>query len=357
MDLEKINEPLLVWFKENKRYMPWREQPTFYYVWLSEIMLQQTRVDTVIPYFERFIKEIPTIEALANISDDKLLKLWEGLGYYNRARNLKIAANQIMSEFDGIYPTTYDDILRLKGIGTYTAGAIMSIVYNKKVAAVDGNVLRVLTRVLKDDSDIMSERTKKKFKELIEKNMPENARDYTQALMELGALVCLPNGEPKCSVCPLRSFCEAYQTNTISNYPVKKIQKIRKIEKRSVFLFVYQNQVLIEKRKDKGLLKGLYQFPNINGHFSKAEMKYFFDEMGFDTSTFEKLPEAKHIFSHLEWHMQGYYVPVSIKTEGLWVTVDELKRNYSIPTAFKVYRKELEGRLSRDLFDKHEDLW
>lgn len=347
MNLRGINEPLLLWFQENKRYMPWREQPTFYYVWLSEIMLQQTRVDTVMSYFERFIKEVPTIEALASIPEDKLLKLWEGLGYYNRARNLKVAANQIMNEFNGIPPKTYDEIICLKGIGTYTAGAIMSIVYNEKIAAVDGNVLRVLTRVLKDDSDIMLDCTKKKFKNLIEQHMPENARDYTQALMELGALICLPNGEPKCKECPLNAFCKAYQTHTISNYPVKKVKKKRKVEKRSVFLFVYQDQVLIEKRNDDGLLKGLYQFPNIEGHFSQVEMKYFFDEMGFDTSTFEKLPAAKHIFSHLEWHMQGYYVSVRTKINGLWITVDELKETYSIPTAFKTYKKELEKRLPK----------
>lgn len=345
MNLEEINEPLLEWFYKHKRYMPWREKPNFYYVWLSEIMLQQTRVDTVMSYFEHFIKEVPNIEILANIKEDKLLKLWEGLGYYNRARNSKIAANQIMKDYGGIPPKDYEDILSLKGIGEYTAGAISSIVYNKRVAAVDGNVLRVMTRILKDDSDIMLSKTKKKFKEIIEASMPDNARDYTQALMELGALICLPNGEPKCSECPLSFCCGAYLTNTIKDYPVKKIKKSKKIEKRSVFLIVYKNQVLIQKRKNQGLLKGLYEYPNMLGHVSKVEMKYIFDEMGLDTSKFQKLPSAKHIFSHLEWHMEGYFVPINKKIPGLWATYDELRKEYSIPTAFKVYTKELEKYL------------
>lgn len=357
MELKEINEDLLDWFYKNKRYMPWRENPSFYYVWLSEIMLQQTRVDTVMPYFKRFVKEVPDIPTLASIDDDKLLKLWEGLGYYNRARNLKIAANQIMNDFRGEPPKEYNDILSLKGIGEYTAGAISSIVYHKKCAAVDGNVLRVLTRILRDRSDIMSDKTKKKFKKLIENNMPAQAEDYTQALMELGALVCLPNGEPKCEVCPLSSYCGAHLTNMIEEYPVKKKLKRRKIEKRSVLLLVYQDQVFIQKRKEQGLLKGLYEYPNIEGHFSKVEIKYVLDEMGLDTSRFQKLSSFKHIFSHVEWHMNGYFIPVSEKNEGLWVTLDELNQNYSMPTAFKQYTKELEELLiNKEQFDKTEDL-
>lgn len=350
MTLKEINQPLLEWFYQNQRNMPWRDYPSFYYVWVSEIMLQQTRVDTVIPYFERFVEQLPTIESLAQADEDVLLKLWEGLGYYNRVRNLQIAAKQIMEDYHGNPPSNYEDLIKLKGIGEYTAGAILSIVYNQKKAAVDGNVLRVLSRVLGDSSDITSLTTKKRMKELIEQNMPDDARGFTQSLMELGALICIPNGKPKCKSCPIRSFCKAYQTNTISKYPVKKASKQRKVEKRTVLLMIYKNKILIQKRTNSGLLKGLYEYPNMEGHFTKHEMKYYFDELGLYAPDMKKIHSTKHIFSHKEWHLQGYVVPLIDTALGrkkylkdeLWVSIEELHQTYSIPTAYQSYTKWLD---------------
>lgn len=350
MKLKEINQPLLEWFYQNQRNMPWRNHPSFYYVWVSEIMLQQTRVDAVIPYFERFVEQLPTIESLAQADEDVLLKLWEGLGYYNRVRNLQIAAKQIMEEYQGTPPSSYDDLIKLKGIGEYTAGAILSIVYNQKKAAVDGNVLRVLSRVLGDSSDITLLTTKKRMKELIEQNMPDDARGFTQSLMELGALICIPNGKPKCESCPIRSFCKAYQTNTISQFPVKKASKKRSIEKRTVLLILYQNKILLEKRTNSGLLKGLYEYPSIEGHFTKNEMKYYLDELGLYAPEMKKIVSAKHIFSHKEWHLQGYVVPLIDSAlginkhlkDGTWVSIEEIHQVYSIPKAYQTYTNWLD---------------
>ena len=228
-DLRQLVHPLQTWFSNNARVLPWRENPTGYYVWISEIMLQQTRVEAVKPYFDRFIRELPDVKALAECPEDKLLKLWEGLGYYNRVRNLNIAANQILDEYDGEIPSEYKELLKLKGIGSYTAGAISSIAYGRAVPAVDGNVLRVISRVTADDSDIMKQSVRSNMEAKLYELM--NATDETgigtelipsvfnQALMELGATVCLPNGAPRCEVCPWHDLCDARKQDRISEIP------------------------------------------------------------------------------------------------------------------------------------------
>ena len=234
-DFKQIVKPLQVWFDGHARVLPWRENPTAYYVWISEIMLQQTRVEAVKPYFQRFITELPDVKSLAECPENRYLKLWEGLGYYNRVRNLNAAAVQIMETYDGFIPQSYEELLKLKGIGSYTAGAISSIAYNQPVPAVDGNVLRVISRVCADDSDIMKQSVRtameRKLRELME-GMTDVLipRKFNQALMELGAMICVPNGAPHCEECPWQAFCEARLQNRIAELPVKKKAKARRVE-------------------------------------------------------------------------------------------------------------------------------
>lgn len=231
--LEKIVEPLLEWFQGNKRALPWREDPTPYRVWVSEIMLQQTRVEAVKPYFERFTAALPDIGALAGCEEEKLLKLWEGLGYYNRVRNMQTAAKDVMEGHGGQLPADYGKLLELKGIGHYTAGAIASIAYGIPVPAVDGNVLRVITRVAADSSDIMKQPFRTKVEQELLKIIPKDrASAFNQGLMELGATVCLPNGAPQCGNCPWQGFCEAACRGLWEEIPVKSKAKPRKIEEK-----------------------------------------------------------------------------------------------------------------------------
>ena len=275
-DLRLLVTPLLDWFQKNARILPWREKPLAYYVWISEIMLQQTRVEAVKPYFDRFIRELPDVRALAECPEDKLLKLWEGLGYYNRVRNLKIAANQIIEEYNGVIPSEYDELLKLKGIGSYTAGAIASIAYSKAVPAVDGNVLRVISRVTADDSDIMKQSVRKHMEERLYELLNDvqdgkmttsiDASRFNQGLMELGATVCVPNGMPHCMECPWCELCEARKQGRIEEIPVKTKAKARRVEDRTVLIIKDGNQIALNKRADTGLLAGLYELPNVEGH-------------------------------------------------------------------------------------------
>ncbi|MCR5503513.1 MAG: A/G-specific adenine glycosylase, partial [Lachnospiraceae bacterium] len=262
-----LTEPLLSWYFENARELPWRSDPSPYRVWISEIMLQQTRVEAVRPYFERFIRELPGIAELSRCPEDRLLKLWEGLGYYSRARSLKETAVRIMEEYDGRMPEEYEELLSLKGIGPYTAGAISSIAFGKRAAAVDGNVFRIVTRLGKDDTDITKPSFRKEITELLCEAMPEgNCGAFNQALMDLGATVCVPNGEPKCGECPVREFCLARKDHSECAYPVKPEKKKRRIEEKTVLLIRDGKRIILQKRPDKGLLAGMYEFPNAAGH-------------------------------------------------------------------------------------------
>ena len=358
--------PLLDWFAENARKLMFRENPQPYYVWVSEIMLQQTRVEAVKEYFARFIKELPDIRALACVQEEKLLKLWEGLGYYTRAKNLKKAAVIVMEEYGGKLPSTKEQLCKLPGIGDYTAGAIASIAYGRAVAAVDGNVLRVMSRLLGDDSDIAKASVRKSFSARLEAVMPKDfAGAFNQALMELGALVCLPNGKPLCGQCPLRKLCVAHRDNTWNQLPVKPAKKTRRREERTVLFLEGEDGFLVRKRPEEGLLAGLWEYPCLPGKKTQEEVGEFLTGTGYGMGKIMPLGDAKHIFSHIEWHMAGYYARLgellreSEKMcfengasygimeknflEGcVSVTWEKLKAEYSVPSAFEAYRAAVE---------------
>lgn len=333
----QFTQKLLAWYQKEKRDLPWRKTKDAYCIWISEIMLQQTRVEAVIPYYERFLKTFPTLKDLADAEEDLVLKLWEGLGYYSRARNLQKCAKQLIAEGKTTLPSDSNALQKLPGIGEYTAGAIASIAYQEKTPAIDGNVLRVMTRITKDDSDITKQETKKKYKQLLQEMMGEDPSSFTQGLMEVGALVCLPNGAPLCSNCPFQNLCASHQDNTMLNYPIKKEKKERKIEEKTIFLVTFADEVLIQKRPAQGLLASLYEYPSEIGHLTKEKVHKLWNRQGYQIKSIQLLPKAKHIFSHLEWHMIGYMIEVAEKKEGLWVKKEELFQNYSLPSAFQTY--------------------
>ena len=344
--LDRIAEPLLSWYDRGRRILPWREEPTPYHVWVSEIMLQQTRVEAVRPYYDRFMKSLPGIETLSKAPEEVLLKLWEGLGYYNRVRNLNKAAVKVMEEYGGIMPDSYEELLTLPGIGSYTAGAIASIAYGKPVPAVDGNVLRVLSRLRCDDRDIMQQTVKKQVEEELLTVMPKDRPgDFNQALMELGAMVCIPNGEPRCRECPWEDICMAHKQGTELQFPVKTRKKPRTIEKKTILIIRDENKAALRKRPDKGLLAGMYEFPNMEGHLSEKEVLKWLKERGLSVLRIEPLTESKHIFTHKEWHMIGYSVRVDELERGedltdfIFVDQRQAKEKYPIPSAFSAYLK------------------
>lgn len=342
-ELRNIVKPLVNWYRENKRDLPWRHNPDAYRVWISEIMLQQTRVEAVKGYYDRFLKALPTVKNLAEAEEDKLLKLWEGLGYYNRVRNMQKAAQQIMVDHAGRFPDTYEEILQLKGIGNYTAGAISAFAYGIPKPAVDGNVLRVISRITGSYEDIMKQSVRKKIESALEQVIPTDAAsDFNQGLIELGAIVCVPNGGPKCEQCPVKEYCIAHAENLTAEIPVKKKAKARKIEERTVLIFKDGKQIAIRKRPAKGLLAGLYEFPNLEGKLSMDEVTEYSKEIGLMPVRVQELPEAKHIFSHIEWHMIGYEVIVdelekTNKKGFLFIHPEQIKKEYSIPSAFEKY--------------------
>lgn len=341
--LKGLAAPLISWYRKNKRELPWRQAPDPYRIWVSEIMLQQTRVEAVKSYYERFLSELPGVRELADVPEERLLKLWEGLGYYNRARNMQKAARQIVEDYGGEFPVEYEEIRSLKGIGNYTAGAIASFAYGIPKPAVDGNVLRVITRVTADSSDIMKPNTKSRIEKKLEEIIPKNsACDFNQGLIELGALVCVPNGQPKCGECPLAEVCKAHLSGCEEDFPVKSKAKKRKIEKRTVFVIRDGEHTAIARRGEKGLLAGLYEFPNVRGHLTMEDAAGFCKSIGLMPVRIKELPHSKHIFSHVEWHMRGYEVKVDelekTNRKGfLFVHPDEIKRKYPMPSAFEAY--------------------
>ena len=341
--LEQIVEPLLEWFGEHARILPWREQPQPYRVWVSEIMLQQTRVEAVKPFFERFTQALPDVRSLAECPEDKLLKLWEGLGYYNRVRNMQKAAQNMVEFYDGEMPADYEKLLGLPGIGPYTAGAVASIAFEIPVPAVDGNVLRVITRITQNDGDILKQSVKRQVEEELLAVMPKGRSGaFNQALMELGATVCVPNGAPKCEECPLSGLCLAHQNGKEMDYPKKAQKKPRKIEKKTVLVIRDGSRAAIRKRPAKGLLAGLYELPNLSGWLSQDEVLDWLKQEGLSPIRIRRLSDAKHIFSHIEWHMTGYEVTVDelekTNEEGfLFIHPEQIKKEYSIPSAFEKY--------------------
>lgn len=340
-------QPLQDWFGGHARVLPWREDPSAYHVWVSEIMLQQTRVEAVKPYYSRFMQVLPDVWALAACPEERYLKLWEGLGYYNRVRNLNAAARQVVEDYDGVIPDSYDELRKLKGIGSYTAGAIASIAYNQPVPAVDGNVLRVISRVSGDDSDIMKQSVRTGMEKRLRKLMVNQVehglvpRAFNQALMELGALVCVPNGEPLCEECPWRKFCRARLEDRRGEIPVRSRAKARRIEERTVFVLRDGDQVALRKRPSKGLLAGMYELPNCPGWLSDEEALSYVRKLGIEPVRIRPLAQAKHVFSHVEWQMKGYYVLVEDphdNPEGLlFAEISDAKERYAVPSAFSAY--------------------
>ena len=329
---------LLPWYRENKRDLPWRKDREPYHIWVSEIMLQQTRVEAVKGYYARFLEVLPTVEALAFCDDDLLHKLWEGLGYYSRVRNLKKAAIQLTEKYNGRFPQTHAEILQLPGIGAYTAGAICSISYDLPTPAVDGNVLRVCSRLTNDPSPIDLPETKKAITLALEEIYPKEAGDFTQALMELGATVCGPNRAPDCKNCPCREICLAHQEGTADKLPVKSPKKEKRQEDRTVFILHCDGRYALEKRPNKGLLAGLWQFPNVDGQLDTTAALETVTSWNLKPREIFREVERKHIFTHIQWNMKGIYLEVTEPAGSFqWFTADELNAQAALPTAFRQF--------------------
>ncbi len=327
------------WYGENAIDLPWRRERTPYRTWVSEIMLQQTRTSAVIPYFERFMQAFPNVFALAEAEEAKLMKLWEGLGYYSRARNLHRAAKQIVADHGGEFPRTAKELLTLSGIGEYTAGAIASLCFGQPEPAVDGNVLRVLMRYLGSDMDIALPATKRSVTEMLRAVYPigERAGRFTEALMELGEQICIPNGEPRCLSCPLAEHCVALRENTRLSLPKKSPKKARKIRPCTVFLLQSGDKYAILRRPEKGLLAGLWELPNVDGILTPEEAcKYVLSPISVTP-----IGEATHIFTHIEWHMIGYRIECAATDPYTWVTASELQSTYAVPKAFRFYVEQI----------------
>ena len=346
MDLNAVVRPLLEWYWENRRILPWRKNTDPYRVWVSEIMLQQTRVDTVIPYYNRFMERLPDLRSLAEVPEEELLKLWEGLGYYSRVRNLQKASRRIMAEYGGVFPGRYEDILSLPGIGPYTAGAISSIAFELPVPAVDGNVMRVLSRVTENESDIALPATRKAMTVALAEIYPQgNCGDFTQSLMELGAIVCLPNGAPLCASCPLSGLCRACGSGTQMDYPVQSKKLRRRREEKTVLLLRSGDWAAVRRRGEGGLLGGLWEFPCLDGGMEESEVHAWLAEKGMEPICVEKAGTGRHIFSHVEWQMTAYRALCGAAVPELeWVTREELRERITLPTAFKKFYRLLEER-------------
>ena len=341
----EICAPLLDWFEDNKRSLPWRRDRDAYHVWLSEIMLQQTRVEAVIPYYERFLAVCPTVQALAALEEDRLMKLWEGLGYYSRARNLHKAARVICEMHGGVFPRDYAALRALPGVGDYTAGAVGSIAFDLPVPAVDGNVLRVIARLTDDHRSIDDIKVRKDITKQVQEILPAGrSGDLNQALMELGATVCVPNGAPKCSVCPLVHLCRSYAEGTALALPVRTPKKKRRVEMRTVLVLRCGNLTALRRRPEEGLLAGLWELPAYEGKLTPDEVRAALCAQGFRVREVLSLRPAKHIFTHIEWHMTGYYVELEAVQDGLtWVTPAQLHGEYALPSAFRTFRSVVEG--------------
>ena len=342
--LKQIPDALLPWYYENHRELPWRQDKEPYHIWLSEIMLQQTRVEAVKGYYARFLKALPTVELLANADDDLLHKLWEGLGYYSRVRNLKKAAQVIIAEHGGVFPREYEKILALPGIGEYTAGAICSIAFNQKTPAVDGNVLRLYARLTNDPTPIDLPAQKKLVQDKLAKIYPDQAGDFTQALMELGATLCGPNRKPDCESCPCQGVCQGHQKGNAEQLPVRLPKRQRRQEDRTVFILSCDGFYALEKRPDTGLLAGLWQFPNIEGKLDAQSALNEVEKMGLKPREIIRQVEKKHIFTHIQWGMSGVYVEVGEKNGSyIWRSAQQIRTENALPTAFRQFWEEIEN--------------
>ena len=343
----RLPAALLPWYRANARDLPWRKTEDPYRIWVSEIMLQQTRVAAVLGYYARFLAAFPTVEALAEAPEDRLMKLWEGLGYYSRARNLQKAARRVV-ELGG-FPDTYQGLLALPGIGDYTASAIASAAFGAREAAVDGNVLRVVTRLMDCHDDIADPKTKKAVRTGVQGAMPHDAADirvFNQAMMELGATVCVPNGPPKCDMCPAAALCLGRARGTAGALPVKAAKKARRAEKKTVFLLLREGRVALRRRPGTGLLAGLWEFPNVEGALDEAAAPAAVSAWGLEAKNWKNKLSAKHIFTHVEWHMTGYTLEVAGKGPADFVWVDGAGlAAHAVPSAFAKYYAETQRQL------------
>ena len=335
--LDQLPGRLVPWFLRAKRDLEWRNDPTPYRVWVSEIMLQQTRVEAVKPYYDRFLSELPDVAALATVDEARLFKLWEGLGYYRRARNLQAAARKIMHDHGGVFPSDYDGVRSLPGIGDYTAGAILSIAFGKPYPAVDGNVLRVVSRLAASREDIDSPKIRRELTGALAAVYPAGqCSEFTQSLMELGATVCLPNGTPLCMACPLADICLASRNCHTDEIPVRKAKAARPVKKFAVIILRDKSgRFAVRRRPETGLLAGLYEFPNLEGQPGETALG-----KAFRTVRIVKSGTARHVFTHVEWDMTLYLAETDDPPDGFeWVTRDDLRSETAIPSAFKAALK------------------
>ena len=336
---EKLPQVLLPWYYENRRELPWRQDKEPYHIWLSEIMLQQTRVEAVKGYYQRFLAALPTVEDLAKCDDDALHKLWEGLGYYSRVRNLKKAAKVIVAA--GEFPREYADVLALPGVGEYTAGAICSIAYDQPTPAVDGNVLRVITRLTEEETPIDLPAYKAEVRQKLAQVYPAKAGDFTQALMELGATVCGPNRKPDCENCPCREFCGSAIHGTAEKYPVRLPKRAKREEEMTVFILSCDDQFALQKRQDFGLLAGLWQYPNVPEKLDTEQVLNAVEQMGLRPKNVIRQVERSHIFTHIVWQMRGYYLEVAEPAgDFTWLTREQIEADAALPTAFRQFFDE-----------------
>lgn len=344
---KNIVDLLCKWYETAARDLPWRKDREPYHVWLSEIMLQQTRVEAVRAYYLRFLESLPTLDALAGADEDVLLKLWQGLGYYNRARNLQKCAKVLMDEYGGLFPHEYDALLRLPGVGEYTAGAIASICFEQPTPAVDGNVLRVIARLTNDSRCVDDAAVKREVRERLAEVYPQgNCGKLTQALMELGATICVPNGAPKCHACPLSDFCQAFACHTQAELPVKAKKAPRKIEELMVFAFVCDGAVALQKREEKGVLQGLPELPNLKGRFNEQGAIKMAQGFGVEILDVVQCIQRKHVFTHIEWHMRCYLMhTVARSGPFFWANREALVTEHALPTAFEKLLREFDAYL------------
>ncbi len=329
---------LLDWYPKNARELPWRQDREPYHIWLSEIMLQQTRVEAVKRYYIRFLTRCPTLASLAEAPPDVVHKLWEGLGYYSRVRNLQAAAVQIMEKYGGVFPRKYEQVLALPGIGAYTAGAICSIAFEQPTPAVDGNVLRVLSRLLAWDAPITREATKKEAALALAAVYPPQAGMFTQSLMELGATVCLPTGAPSCPACPLQSLCRACAEGTWQRFPVRESRKPRRIEAHTVLVLRCGDQEAVRKRPKNGLLAGLWEYPNVAGTLDARQALETAAQLDCEPTGLLMQLDRTHIFTHVQWNLRCYYIACGkMPPEFTWVTKKQLREEIALPTAFRMF--------------------
>ncbi len=345
--LAAMISPLCSWYDKNKRDLPWRKTSDPYCIWVSEIMLQQTRVEAALPYYERFLLALPTVHTLAKAPEEQLLKLWEGLGYYSRVKNMQKAAKQVVEEYNGEFPKDAGLLEKLPGIGSYTAGAIASIAMGLKTPAVDGNVLRVAARLCNNDEDILLPKTKKRVENELRMVYGKASKpgDLTQAIMELGALVCTPTN-PKCAVCRPSRLCEAKKNDTVSKLPVRLAKQEKKQGKRTMFLLVSGGKVALVKRSAKGPLGGMWEFPAAEKHLTQPQAQAFLQDMGIQETPCAFV-KNRHVFTHLVWDMKSYLVRLNAPKDAFfWFSKKELDEEIALPSAMKpFYRALCEQRL------------